>query len=43
MNPKQAIELLKQCATLVQCDYDARVKLIEAIKVLEGLLPKEKE
>lgn len=38
MTNEEAIALLKQAVTLLQCDYDARCKLIEAIKTVEARL-----
>ena len=35
MNP-HPIELIKSAVTLIQCDFDARVKLIDAVKAIEA-------
>lgn len=42
MNKEQAMQLIKQAVTLLQCDYDSRVKLIEAVNVIEAEMAKVK-
>lgn len=38
MNTAEAITLLKQAATMIPCDFEARVKLITAIQTVEAAL-----
>lgn len=43
MTTTEALDLLKQAATMIQCDYAVRVKLIEAVQVIEAALPKKQD
>lgn len=43
MSNEEAIQLLKQAVTLLQCDFDARCKLIEAVKTVEVRLVSHQE